>query len=109
MTHYQLLSRHFQQGYPADEKDNTKRVHAVPNLKSLYVAAWEKLISKVIYQGYYQATNDFFFSMSADAVWAVCPGHQRKYGDTASWWGKQTKNSKTEKPKTQKQNTTKAP
>ena len=59
MTHYQLLSRHFQQGYPADEKDNTKRPYAVPHLKSLYVATWEKLISKVIYQGYYQTTNDF--------------------------------------------------
>lgn len=59
MTHCQLLRVHFHQGYSADEEDKSKRPYAVPHVKSLYVATWEKLISKVIYKGYYEATNAF--------------------------------------------------
>ena len=32
-----------------------------------------------------------FFSTSADAMWAVCPGHRRRIGNSAYWWGRQPK------------------
>ena len=43
MTHYQLLSNYFLQGYP----------------KALYVDAWERVIARVSCRGYYQAINVF--------------------------------------------------
>ena len=32
-----------------------------------------------------------FFSTSADAMWAVCPGDHRRNGNSAYWWGRQPK------------------
>ena len=34
------------------------------------------------------------FSTSADAMWAVCPGHHRRIGNSAYWWGRQPKKPK---------------
>ena len=35
-----------------------------------------------------------FFSTSTDAMWAVCPGHHRRIGNSAYWWGRQQHNVK---------------
>ena len=59
MTHFQLLRNYFQQGYPTEEKDNTKRPYALPHVKSLYADTWELAVARVSYRSYLQETNAF--------------------------------------------------
>ena len=46
-----------------------------------------------------------FFSTSADAVWAVCPGHHEKYGNTANRWGEKQEQKQPKPQKEPKQKT----
>ena len=59
VTPHWLLQMHSQQGYASDEKDTAKKPYSSAHVQSLYEHTWEALVTKIIRQGYNEATNNF--------------------------------------------------